>query len=81
VGFRRHVPVGRYIVDFLAPQIRLVVEVDGAYHARRTRRDRERDTWLRRQGYTVVRIGAEVVRREIAVAVGRVREAVDRLRR
>jgi very-short-patch-repair endonuclease len=33
VAFRRQVPLlGRYIVDLLAPQLRLVVEVDGAYH-------------------------------------------------
>jgi very-short-patch-repair endonuclease len=81
VSFRRQVPIGRYIVDFLAPEVRLVVEVDGEYHARRKSRDATRDAWLGRQGYTVLRIDAEVVRRELRVAVGRVREAVDALRR
>ena len=27
--FRRQVPIGPYIVDFLCPQKRLIVEVDG----------------------------------------------------
>jgi len=29
VGFRRQVPLGRYIADFLAPSDKLIVEVDG----------------------------------------------------
>ena len=29
VSFRRQVPIGRFIVDFCAPAVRLVVEVDG----------------------------------------------------
>ena len=32
VVFRRQVVIGRYIVDFCAPAVRLVVEVDGGYH-------------------------------------------------
>ena len=33
VAFRRQVPVLGFIVDFLAPSVRLIVEVDGGYHA------------------------------------------------
>ena len=36
VSFRRQVPpAGHFIADFFAPSIGLVVEVDGAIHARR----------------------------------------------
>jgi very-short-patch-repair endonuclease len=43
VQFRRQVPLaGRYIVDFCAPSVRLVVEVDGAGHALRRRADARR---------------------------------------
>ena len=31
--FRRQVPLAGYIVDFLCPQAKLVVEVDGDQHA------------------------------------------------
>ena len=34
VGFRRQVVIGRYVADFVAPSVRLIVEVDGGYHAR-----------------------------------------------
>jgi len=35
VAFRRQAIIGRCIVDFVAPSIRLVVEFDGGYHTRR----------------------------------------------
>ena len=75
VQFRRQVPLcGRFIVDFLAPELRLVVEVDGEYHGRRRRADARRDEVLRRSGYRVLRLDAELVERELAVAVARIRE-------
>jgi Protein of unknown function (DUF559) len=43
VAFRRQYPVGRYVADFAAPSVRLIVEVDGGYHARRARADARRD--------------------------------------
>ena len=72
-AFRRQVPVGgRYIADFLAPQALLIVEVDGAWHARRHRADERRDRWLRRAGYRVLRLDAELVMKELPVAVARI---------
>ena len=55
--FRRQVPIGPYIVDFFCPQHRLIVEIDGGQHANddAAARDRERDAWLARHGYRVVR--------------------------
>jgi hypothetical protein len=40
VQFRRQVPLlGCYIVDFLAPKLKLVVEIDGGYHDSRLHLD------------------------------------------
>ena len=51
VVFRRQVPLfGRFIANFLAPAQRLVVEVDGSYHAQRARADARRDTALASAG-------------------------------
>ena len=33
VQFYRQRPIGNYIVDFFAPAVRLVIEVDGAHHS------------------------------------------------
>jgi very-short-patch-repair endonuclease len=80
--FKRQVPVGeRYIVDFLAPARRLVVEVDGPYHALRQRADARRDAVLRRLGYHVLRLDAELSLDQLGVAVARVREALARVAR
>ena len=62
--FRRQVPLlGFCIVDFLATGAKLVVEVDGPYHAAATRRraDARRDRRLSRAGYRVLRLTAEEV--------------------
>ena len=56
--------------------VRLVVEVDGGYHAGRVRADARRDRELQRLGWRVVRVAAGVVERDIEAAVGRVVEAV-----
>ena len=66
VAFRRQAPVLGFIVDFLAPSVRLIIEVDGGYHAQRVRADARRDEKLRRAGYRVLRIPAEAVMRNPA---------------
>jgi very-short-patch-repair endonuclease len=53
--FRRQVPVGRYVADFLCLRHRLIVEADGPFHEEHEVRDVERDTWLRSQGFRVLR--------------------------
>jgi very-short-patch-repair endonuclease len=76
VQFRREVPLaGRYIVDFCAPAVRLVVEVDGNCQVRRRAADVRRDAALR-AGWRVVRIEAELVMRDFAAAVSAVRAAL-----
>ncbi len=65
VRFVRQVPLlGRYIVDFLAPVVKLVVEVDGESHSERSALDARRDRALTRAGYTVLRVAHEDVVRE-----------------
>jgi very-short-patch-repair endonuclease len=53
--FRRQDPMGRYIVDFACHEKRIVIEVDGGQHVQDKERDRERDQWLKEQGYNVLR--------------------------
>jgi very-short-patch-repair endonuclease len=66
--FRRQQPVGRYVVDFVCLEQRLVIEVDGGQHAWRREADDEREAWLARQGYRVLRFwNNEVLRQPDAV--------------
>jgi very-short-patch-repair endonuclease len=77
VAFRRQVVVGgKYIVDFLAPDAGLVVEVDGAAHRGRAAADARRDRFLLLLGYRVLRLAAELVERDLLAAVARVRAAL-----
>lgn len=77
VAFRRQVPVGtRYIADFLAPSLKLIVEVDGLYHARRVAADARRDRNLSRLGYRVLHLEAELVLHHLPRAVALVRCAI-----
>ena len=76
VRFRRQVVLHTFIVDFFAPSVGLVVEVDGGVHVGRELDDAERDRQLRGFGYRVVRVRAEVVERDLAAAVESVRAAI-----
>ena len=53
--FRRQVPIGRYIADFVCHEARLIVEIDGGQHARSSPREAERTGFLQNQGYRVLR--------------------------
>ena len=81
VSFRRQVPVaGRFIADLLAPELRLVVEVDGGYHAQRRDPDARRDRALARAGYRVLRLDAELVMGDLSAVIERIRAEIERLR-
>jgi len=53
--FRRQQILGRYIVDFVNFERKLVIELDGSQHALKKERDRKRDRWLRIEGFDVLR--------------------------
>jgi very-short-patch-repair endonuclease len=77
VRFRRQVVLGsRFIVDFVAPRVRLVVEVDGSYHAQRAAADARRDSKLHVLGYRVLRIPAALVMNDLGAALALVRTAL-----
>ena len=52
--FRRQQPIGPYVVDFVHFGVRLIIEADGGQHSDAPG-DERRDTWLRSQGFTVLR--------------------------
>jgi very-short-patch-repair endonuclease len=51
--FRRQVPMGHYIADFVCHEHKLVVEADGGQHGSET--DLLRDQWFQAAGYRVLR--------------------------
>ncbi|MBO9574274.1 MAG: endonuclease domain-containing protein [Sphingobium sp.] len=53
--FRRQVPIGPYIVDFICHEAHLVIEADGGQHAE-CKSDASRDEWLKREGFWILRL-------------------------
>ena len=52
--FRRQHPIGKYIVDFINLERKIIIEVDGGQHLE-NKKDKLRDKWLEEQGYEVLR--------------------------
>ena len=52
---KRQEPVGPYYADFLCPEARLVVELDGGQHSTSAERDARRTTFLEAHGLRVIR--------------------------
>ncbi len=53
--FRRQVPIGSYIVDFLCMPLKLIVEADGSQHMSNLQYDNSRTPYLESQGFHVAR--------------------------
>jgi very-short-patch-repair endonuclease len=52
--FRRQQPIGKYIIDFVNLERKIIIEVDGGQHLE-NKKDKLRDKWLKEQGYEVLR--------------------------
>ena len=55
VKFKRQQPLFGYIVDFVAPDLKLVIEIDGGQHAERAGQDAKRSRVIEESGYHVIR--------------------------
>jgi very-short-patch-repair endonuclease len=55
VHFRNQHAIGNYIVDFVAPRRKLIIELDGSQHLEQEEYDEERSVFLRSKGYRILR--------------------------
>ena len=53
--FRRQVPLGKFVVDFVCYDEKLVVELDGGQHGENPDDDATRTAWLEARGFRVLR--------------------------
>ncbi len=81
--FRREYPLGSYTLDFVCIELKLNIEIDGKDHLTEegTRRDAHRDAYLRRLGYTIIRIHGFRVTRDPMSVRNEIEEIVLRLRK
>lgn len=57
--FRKQVPIGSYVVDFLCVAKKIVIEIDGDSHYMEGRQEKEqdRDAYLKQCGWNVIHVG------------------------
>jgi very-short-patch-repair endonuclease len=69
--FRRQVPFGPYIADFVSHRARLIIEVDGGVHDLPdvALRDASRDDWLIARGYLVHRVTNRQIEADIDAVI------------
>ncbi len=71
--FKRQQPLGKYVVDFVCFERRLIVELDGGQH-NGSAHDEVRDDWLRAQGFVVERLWNNEVRQNLPGVLTRILE-------
>jgi very-short-patch-repair endonuclease len=74
--FKRQKPMGRYIVDFVCIERRLIIELDGGQHTEQVAYDQHRDAWLHSQGYTVLRFWNNEVMQQLEGVLEQIRGAI-----
>ena len=68
IKFRRQVPVGPFIADFLSYERKLVIEVDGDVHCsqHQHKHDTQRTSYLEEKGFCVLRFWNNEILDDIA---------------
>ncbi|MBK1885456.1 endonuclease domain-containing protein [Marinobacter sp. DY40_1A1] len=75
--FRRQQPLGPYIVDFVHFGSRVIVEADGGQH-NDSESDKERDAWLRSQGFKVLRFWNHEILTQVDVVLSVIYDELER---
>jgi very-short-patch-repair endonuclease len=78
---RRQHPISRFIADFYCAEAKLVIEIDGDYHAEpaQAEYDAARTAWLEAHGHHVIRFSNREVYENFDGVLEAIREACGRL--
>jgi very-short-patch-repair endonuclease len=76
--FKRQKPIGRYVVDFVCLEEKLIIELDGGQHAENIGYDHERDAWLRSEGYSVLRFWNNELMSDMEGVLERIRQVLSK---
>ena len=77
LGFRAQHALGWYIVDFVCPRRKVVVELDGDSHAGQVEYDAARTAWLEAHGYQVKRFANADVNHNLEAVLQAIWEACN----
>jgi adenine-specific DNA-methyltransferase len=76
VKSRREKPIGPRIVDFVAVELALIIELDGGQHAAQETADAARTAVLEHEGFKVLRLWNDEVLARTDVVLEQIRMAV-----
>ncbi|MFO7888699.1 MAG: DUF559 domain-containing protein [bacterium] len=78
IQFLRQRPIGNYVVDFYAPEVELVVEVDGGQHYQGEEKeyDQKRDDYLQGLGIRILRFSNKEVLENVGGIVGEIEKVI-----
>lgn len=81
--FKRQVSIGRYVVDFYCPALRLAVEIEGGYHTRDSvkKYDFERRELIESLGINFLRFSNEEIEENIDNVIDKINSLSLSLRR
>lgn len=74
--FRRQESIGKFIADFVCFEEKIIIELDGKPHETQKERDAERDAWLERQGFKILRFWNDAVVQDIESVFKEIKAAV-----
>ncbi|AXQ28405.1 endonuclease domain-containing protein [Solimonas sp. K1W22B-7] len=78
IKFKRQVPQGPYIADFISLEHRLVIELDGGQHNDNEAYDNQRDQWFVAEGFTVLRFWNHEVMQQTEAVLEQIRLTAER---
>ncbi len=75
--FRRQFPIGNFIADFVCPNARLVIELDGGQHIDTVAKDAWRTRMIEQRGHRVIRFWDAEVLTDIDGVLDRIEQALQ----
>ena len=75
--FRCQHPIGRFIVDFYCPSLKLIIEIDGEIHIQQQNHDQARTDQLQDFGYSVLRFTNDEVINDLPKVLNRIIQPVQ----
>jgi very-short-patch-repair endonuclease len=76
--FRRQQLIGRYVVDFVCFEMKLIIEVDGGQHSEQVSYDSRRKEWLEGEGFRILRFWNNQVLNEMEAVKEVIMETLGR---
>ncbi len=78
IHFRRQHNIGTYIVDFCAPHLKLIIELDGSQHLDQQNYDASRIAYLESKGYHIIRFWNSEVMHNIEGVLDVIVDTIER---